>query len=202
MATKKYVKDYRLENTTGKNGRTVTKPVYAGAYYVYEKTPEEVRHARLMVTIFGAAAVLSLIAGLAVYGRDGFTSQYYTLFPFALCAFPLLYLGFAVYAFYVNKDKITREKKEKMIDRLEKSGLIASIFSAMNLIGLLIAAILKIAGVETRPMLVNDIIFIAVSSLLFIVSVLIFGLRKSLRMVPLIQETAADQAAPGTVVTP
>ncbi len=195
MVTRKYVKDYRLENTTGKNGRIVTKPVYAGAYYVFEKTPEEVKRARLLVTIFGAAAALCLIAGLAVYGRNGFTSQYYTLFPFALCAFPLLYLGFAVYAFYVNKEEITREKKEKMIDRLEKSSLAATILSALNLIGLLIAFILKIAGVEKRPVTVSDVVFISVSTLLFIVSVLVFGFRKSLRMIPVVSEAATDTAS-------
>ena len=198
MVTKKYVKDYRLENQKNKKGKDVTRPVYAGNYFVFEKSPEEVKRARTRLTVCGALAAACFIAGLLSYVNKGFSAQYYTLFPFAFCAFPLLYLGFAVYAFYVYKGRATREQKEKMIDRVEKSGLVTVVLSALCMVGLLIAMILKIAGKETRPVTVNDIIFIAAAVLLLVLSLLIFGLRKDLKMVQEVPEeeiSAADEAS-------
>jgi cytochrome bd-type quinol oxidase subunit 2 len=188
MVTKKYVKDYRLENQKNKKGKDVTRPVYAGNYFVFEKSPEEVKRARTRLTVYGALAVICFVAGLLSYVNKGFSAQYYTLFPFAFCAFPLLYLGFAVYAFYAFKGRATREQKEKMIDRLEKSGLVTVVLSALCMVGLLIAMILKIAGKETRPVTVNDFIFIAAAVLLLVISLLVFGLRKDLKMIQEVSE--------------
>ena len=41
MVSRRYVGDYRLENVKDKNGKLVTKPVYKGKYYVFEKSAEE-----------------------------------------------------------------------------------------------------------------------------------------------------------------
>lgn len=192
MITNKYARDYRLENQIDAKGRTVTKAVYVGKYYTFEKTEAEVRAGRTVLLIAGIAAVCMIALGLAVYNNRGFASQYYTLVPFLLCVFPLLYLGMALYSILTFKEKCTREQRDHIADRVAKCGFTGMLFSGIAVIGILVSAILRISGVEERPVTANDIVFISAAVLLFAAFLVVFSRRKTVSMKEIGEETAPE----------
>ncbi|MBO4326072.1 MAG: hypothetical protein J5950_02230 [Clostridia bacterium] len=188
MLNKKYVGDYRLENMKDKKGKVVTKPVYKGTYYVFEKPADKVRSEVRLIAAFTLLAILFFVLAVAFYSNKGFSAQYYTLVPFLVCVFPLLYLAIA--AFYLLKSgnspesPVTRERKDKMHERLAKSSFVIMLLSGWNLCGIVLAYILKLAGRESRPVTVNDIVFSSASLFFFASIVLVFSRRKNVTMVP------------------
>ena len=182
MVSRRYVGDYRLENDRDKNGKLVTKPVYKGKYYVFEKNAEEVQRATRMLVVCALTAIIALAIGLTFVGNKGFSSQFYTVLPQAICVLPLAYFCVAVYYLLTTKLPATRERKEKMSDRVSKCSFIMLLMAGWNLSGILLAFILKLSRVEKRPVLTGDVVYIA-SSLLFFGAVLAaFMTRKSITM--------------------
>ncbi len=182
MIHNKYANDYKLENVLDSKGRTVTKAIYQGPDFCFVKTPEEVRKASLRLAVLAGCAALFLAAGLSFYANTGFSAQYYTSTPFLVCAFPLIFLFLAVYSLFRPREKYTREQKDKTGDRIAKTTFLGMLFSGVNLVGIIVASILKATGVETRPVTMNDVIFIVFSVLLFAAMTLSFGLRKEFVM--------------------
>ena len=166
----------------------MTKAVYKGQYYAFEQSADNVKSEVRIVTVFTAAAILLFALALAFYSNKGFSAQYYTLIPFLVCMFPLLYLGFAVYC--LNKVcrredmRATREEKDKMYDRLAKCTFVIMLLSGWNICGVILAYILKLVGKETRPVTSGDIVFSLSSLLFFAAIVFIFTRRKKFIMHP------------------
>ena len=188
MFSRKYAGDYRLENVKDKNGKLVTKPVYKGQYFVFEQSADNIKAEVRLVTAVTAAAILLFVLALVFYSNKGFSAQYYTLIPFLICVFPLLYLGFAVYCLIkVSRRtdmRATREEKDKMYDRLAKCTFVMMLLSGWNICGIVLAYILKLAGKETRPVTAGDIVFSLSSLLFFAAVVFIFTRRKKFTMRP------------------
>ena len=182
MITNKYAKDYRLENVVNEKGKTVTKPVYVGKYYVFERPQEEVMAGRKLMLISAIVSAASLMIGMGFYNNTGFTSQYYTSAPFMLCAFPLLYFCMAVYSLMTFKDKCTREKKDHTDDRIAKCSFVGMLLSAANISGIIVASVLKLTGAESRPLTYNDIIYIIASVVLFASFFTAFKNKKKIEM--------------------
>lgn len=162
MPINKYVKDYKLENVTNKKGRVVTKAVYVGNYYGFRQKGEALKKAKTSLTAATAAGIVFFVTGISFYRNTGFSAQYYTLIPFAACFLPLLYLAIAAYYILRTKDdgRVTNERKDKMRDRVAKSGLGILILDGLAAAGIAVAGILKAAGTETRNFTVNDLVFI------------------------------------------
>ena len=77
---------------------------------------------------------------------------------------------------------VTRERKEKMSDRVSKCAFIMLLMAGWNLSGTLLAYILKLCGVEKRPFTAGDIVFISASLLFFGAVLAAFMTRKSVAM--------------------
>jgi hypothetical protein len=188
MLSKKYVGDYRLENVKDKNGKLVTRPVYKGAWYVFVNGADNVRQETRLIAVLTAAAIVFLAVSLLFYSNKGFTAQYYTLIPFLVCVFPLMYLCIAVYNLIkvTRRDPVraTREENDKMSDRVAKCTFVMMLLSGWNLCGIVLAYILKLAGKEARPVVTGDIVFSLSSALFFAVIVFIFSRRKKTAMCP------------------
>ncbi len=188
MLNKKYVGDYRLENVKDKNGKLVTRPVYKGAWYVFVNGADNVRQETRLIAVLTAAAIVFFAVSLLFYSNKGFTAQYYTLIPFLVCVFPLMYLCIAVYNLIkvTRRDPVraTREENDKMSDRVAKCTFVMMLLSGWNLCGIVLAYILKLAGKEARPVVTGDIVFSLSSALFFAVIVFIFSRRKKTAMRP------------------
>ncbi|MBO5077872.1 MAG: hypothetical protein J5584_09795 [Clostridia bacterium] len=182
MVSRRYVGDYRLENVKDKNGKLVTKPVYKGKYYVFEKSAEEAGRGIRSLTACAVLAVLTLVLGLALVGNKGFASQYYTVLPMVICTLPLAYLCVAVYYLLTSKLPVIRERKEKMSDRVAKCSFVTMLLAGWNLSGILLAFVLKLSGVEKRPFTAGDGVYIAASLLFFGAVLGAFLARKSVAM--------------------
>ena len=182
MLNKKHVDDYRLENVKDKKGRTVTKAVYAEKYYTFVIPDEELKTVRRTFLIFGILFTAMFITAIAFYRNVGFSSQYYTLIPFAACAFPLFYYWCAIYEIMRFKEKCTGIEKDHMKDRIAKCTFVMMILSGWNLCGILLAFILTLTGTETRPVTYYYIVYIISSALFFSFVLCAFSKRKKLDM--------------------
>lgn len=184
MGFKKYLNDYRLENVENKKGKIVTKAVYRGDYFVYRYRGEELRRARITVISCSACLLVAFVLGLVFYRNSGFTSQYYTLAPYLLCLFPIFYLCLAVYNVIKTGEgvKTDREHKDGIHDRIAKCTTGIMILDGLCFAGLIVSTVLKITGVETRPFLYTDAVFIAASSLVLMLSAAVFVSKKKLVM--------------------
>lgn len=202
MITNKYAQDYRLENRVNAKGKTVTKTVYVGKYYTFDRTPEKMRAEKRILLIAAVCALAMLALGAGVYNNQGFSSQYYTLVPFLVCAFPLLYLGMALYSVFTFKGKCTREQKDHISERIPKCGFAGMVFSGAGVIGILISTGLKIAGVEERPVHANDIIFMTAAVLMFLAFLVVFLRRKAFLMKEINKPDVPAEPAEGDPQTP
>ncbi len=183
MALNKYAKDYRLENQVNKKGKTVTKAVYVGDHFKFEKSEAEVKKATRIITVCAVVCLFSLILGIAFYRNIGFSSQYYTLIPFACCFLPILYLNLAAYNLLTAKEKVKRETKDAMHDRVAKCGIGIMILDGWNLTGIVLAFILKLIGTVQKPFVFNDVVFIVASVMMMAGALIAFLQRKSIKMV-------------------
>ncbi|MBP5271032.1 MAG: hypothetical protein ILO42_08760 [Clostridia bacterium] len=178
----KYTKDYRLENTVDEKGRQVTTAVYVGRYYVFSASGDEVRRGRIAILLSAAAAAVFMLCGLLFYDNRGFASQYYTIVPFFVCVFPLMYLFFGVNSAFAFTGGYTREKKDHTGDRIAKCSFLGMLFSGAALAGIAVSAVLKLTGIEERPLTLNSVFFIASAVLTFVSFIVAFSNRKSVAM--------------------
>lgn len=160
MVNKKYAADYRLENVRDKNGRLKTVAVYKGRYYRFSAEPATVRReGRLYAALTG----LSLLLFAAVlFLNSPLLRQMYVLMPFLFGMLPLGYLTVAVYYILTAPEKFTRERNDKMHDRIAKCTLFLAIFSGASVIGSAIACLAGIVTLDVQGML----FFVAATGLL------------------------------------
>ena len=151
MVSRKYAADYRLENVRDKNGRLKTVAVYKGRYYRFSAKPETVqREGRLFALLTGLSALLFVGA---LFLNSALTRQMYVLMPFLFAMLPLGYQTVAVYYILTAPDTFTRERNDKMHDRLAKCTLFVALFSGASLVGSAIACLLRVVTPDVQGIL-------------------------------------------------
>ena len=182
MISNKYVNDYRLENVVNKKGRTVTKAVYVGKYYTFAKRSDEVESGKRFLLSCGIFSLVLFIIALAFYSNKGFSAQYYTLTPFIVCSFPLGYYMVALYDIFTFKEKCIREKKDHMHDRIAKCSFVCMLLSGITALGVLIALVLKLTGIEERESRGGDFVFLACAVMISVSFFIAFSHRDDISM--------------------
>ena len=171
MVSRKYAADYRLENVRDKNGRLKTVAVYKGRYYRFSENPETVRREGRLFALLTGLSVLLFVG--ALFLNSTLTRQMYVLMPFLFSMLPLGYQVVAVYYILTAPDAFTRERNDKMHDRLAKCTLFVSLFSGASLIGSAIACLVGIVTLDVQGI----IFFVAATGLLL--SALVMFRKKS-----------------------
>ena len=88
MVSGKYAGDYRLENVKNRNGKTVTKAVYRGEIFGFEKAGDDLKRTRRIFLISTVCEWIFLIAFLLINSDKG--RVMYVSLPLIAVAFPLL----------------------------------------------------------------------------------------------------------------
>ena len=183
MVSTKYTSDYRLENVVNpRTGKLVTKAVYRGDWFCFEKPAELVRKRKILYTVLVGLIAAAFVAALLLTGiternqNMKAIEQYYVIIPFMALIFPIFFMGAAAVRMWRATDKVTREHRDKIIERFTVTGISAAVLSGISLIGHIVSW--AING-ETA----TDLIFLGITGIIRAASILIFAYRRDLSMV-------------------
>lgn len=185
MVNKKYAADYRLENVVDRSGRLKTVPVYRGVYYRFAAGEAELRRGKRRSAILLSAASAALLLTLMI--RSSLLQRIYAVMPLILCLLPAVLLWTSLSAALTAGEKVKRDQRDRICDRLAAWSMVLAILAAASLIGQ-IAAYIAGAGAEGIPITVLTII-VAVAALCLHLG------REDLRMEEIPGQTQANASS-------
>lgn len=173
MSSKKYANDYRLENVKNKKGKIVTKPIYRGDIYYFEREESVVSKRKITILVFTILEVIIFISALFLNSASG--RVVYILLPYLLVAFPLLGQIDGVYTLFNIKSGCTRAEKDKVESKLVSYFFLTMIFSFSSVLGHIVHAF--ISGED-----VVDLFYLFLTLIIGALSLSAFLFRKDLKM--------------------
>lgn len=173
MVSRKYTKDYRLENTIGPNGKIITVTVYCGKYFAFSEDMSTLLQARKKMFVSLLCYWAFFWIGLVF--NSGSMRQLYVALPYFFGFLPAIYLTSSV--IYLNKytrrppeKGFTREQRDKLCDRMAQSSFAALILSVVSTVGMVIFFILKyksIGGLKDIVVLVSIAVMATSTAIIF-----------------------------------
>ncbi len=173
MVNKKYADDYRLENIETENGKIVTKPVYRGELFDFDKNDEEklaLKKTFLRTVVIGWVVYFLCLLVNCDKSRAAFVSL-----PLIAAAFPLLGETSSVALMLRGREGYKREEKDRISMKLV-SYIFMTIF--FSLASALSHVILWIKNGEST----EDAVLLSLTVALLFSSFTLFRKRKDLEM--------------------
>ena len=130
MGMRKYLKDYRMENVTGKNGKKRTVAVYCGSYHAFTENWERVRLCARSFAALAAAQVALIL--MALFTNAGCSRVFYVMVPFAFLLPPVFLICAGAVNLMPAKDKFTRETNDHIASRTRRCPIFAMILSGIS----------------------------------------------------------------------
>lgn len=174
MKSKKFIKDYRLKEDFLANGKIKTKAEYVGDLYFFSKNEEFLKKYKKFSKVIMPIMWLMFICALILTSNA--TKTTYVIVPFVIAAFPLIFLSEALLEFIRAKQPLTREKADKLINKLPICSFLIILFSGGALVAFVLKAVFSPFFVEF--FMFGDLIFIICNSVIVIAAILIFKNRK------------------------
>jgi hypothetical protein len=171
MVSRKYIKDYKLEDSLDARGRIRSKAVYIGGDYGFERPDQATAKAKWTVLGLNLIAWLLFIGALLPNSLAARTM--YCVLPLAAAAFPLGLGTMGVFALMTAQEPMRREQADKISQGLPIASLLSLIFSGAALLGFCAMAIFS-----PGQMLAGDAVFAALSAGLTAVSALSLWLSR------------------------
>lgn len=184
LASKKYVKDYRLEDRVNSKGKVRREAHYCGAYFTYQNPEAAARLARrLPIPVIGATActVGTLLPAC------GYMRAWYTTIPMVVLLPSLYMLWAGLCRMRAAEPPFTRERRDRIADRIAGGG-------AMLLILSIIAALCGGAYLIFGGPQDWDYGCFAMDLFRVLFAALIFPMRKDAAMVELTREEPREEA--------
>ncbi len=172
MISRKYVGDYRLENVSNKNGKTVTKPVYRGDIFNFEKDEGEI--IKLKRVLMRTTIIEWMVYFFALLINSDKGRVMYVSLPLIACAFPLIGQSSIIHTIRSNGE-YRREEKDRITEKLVSYSFISLFFALCSFLGHVCAWIRN--GESTE-----DAILLSLTVALIASSYTVFSKRKELGM--------------------
>lgn len=173
MVSRKYTGDYRLENITTASGKIKTVPVYRGDLFSFVADEAVIRRAKLLFPLSSLLIALLFIAVLLLNAPCGHI--YYVMVPFAAMIFPVFFSLAAARRLLTAKDKVTREHRDKLVNRYISTSLFLMVFSGLSTIG-------HIVYCFSASPAVKDIVSLVCAAMICALSIGMFIYKKHLKM--------------------
>ena len=174
MVTRKYVKDYRLDDFLDRRGNIRSKAVYIGGDYVFA-APEQAGPSRKRTILFLHAACWLFGVGALLPASHAARTMYCVL-PLAASLLPLAYESSAVYILLAAAAPFRHDQADKLSSRLPASALAAMILSATAFAGFCVSAALAWDALSW-----GDAVFAALCGALTAASAAIWRLARHFR---------------------
>ena len=173
LVSRKYTGDYRLENITTPSGKVKTVPVYKGDWFAFCADASAVQRTKRLYPAFSAVIAALFLLVLSMNAPSGHI--YYVMVPFAVMVFPVYFALAAAYRLLTAKEKVTREHRDKLVNRYITSSLFLMVFSAASSVGHIIYCV-------NFPPAAKDFISLACTAVICALSAWMFFRRKDLKM--------------------
>lgn len=142
MVSRKYTSDYRLEDTLDpKTGRMSTRSVYEGQWFRFCADAAAVKRAARAYVLLTALCAL-VYAPPLLLDAPAMRAAYVAL-PFVALIFPLFYLAAGCRRIFTAKERVTREHRDKIVERLRGASVSACALSGVSLVGLIVCWCLR-----------------------------------------------------------
>jgi len=174
VISKKYLKDYRLEEQIDSNGRIKTKAVYTGGDYTI--TPGFPKGKKTLILYHSVLSALSFIVAIIPVSQAARTI--YIIMPFVFTALTIYIMTATAVSLYLCKEKMKREQAERISNRLPACSLVTMILTGAALTGQAITA-----AVSWEVFSAGDMIFSISALVIFVATAVIFIKCKSIRAV-------------------
>ena len=174
MAGRKYISDYRIEDSLTPSGRIESKRVYQGVYYRFQAPPACIRKLRMQVFLLTAAAMVLLLPMLFTNSDLGRTI--YVVLPVASSFVPLYLLLAGARRLGFVDQQFTREHRDKTDKRISRASLWLSIFLGVGSVGSVVYCFCYVCAGE-------EIFCIACLVLAWVSSLLLLPKRKNAKTV-------------------
>ena len=158
MVSGKYAGDYRLENVKNRNGKTVTKAVYRGEIFGFEKTGDDLKRTRGIFLISTVCEWIFLIAFLLINSDKG--RVMYVSLPLIAVAFPLLGQSDIVSLLYRRSGEYKRQEKDRITERLVSYVFISLFLSFCSAVGHVVAWVRKGESIPDAVVLVLTVFLV------------------------------------------
>ena len=135
MSTKKYVRDYIIQETYDPAKKKFRQQVsYIGKYYAFrEKDERERKKTKIFFTVLTGVSYAAYIPLFLLNTDCGKT--WFTMAPLIFLVLPFLFLGMGLYRVLTATDRNTREHRDKTEDRMKTVNVIDIILTGLALIG-------------------------------------------------------------------
>jgi len=177
MISRKYVKDYQIEERFDEKGRVRTQAVYTGVGYTL--SPPVTKRDKIAIIILSAVSVVLFIAALI---PETFAARVvYIMLPFALTALPLFIMTSWSVRLLVLKEPMDHAIAERLANRMPAGAIAASILPGITFIATIIT--ITVTGTGVSP---GDVMFICFSPLITAASATVFAKTRRLKATPVI----------------
>ena len=150
MISRKYIKDYIIDEQIGANGRVRSQAVYIGAGYTV--TPLISMGTKRVLTGLSAISSISYICAMLPVTLTA--RAVYILLPFAVSALPICLMLMSSVSLLRAREIMERSEAEKITNRLPQCSLISTILTAASITGLIVNSAILRTGI-----IGGDIIF-------------------------------------------
>lgn len=170
-----FAKDYKIEfvDRPG-HKRPKAVRVYVGAWYRFKEPPEKIRYLKWYYLIALLAVAVFSVVPMCI--DCNFTRTWYIQLPGVMVWIPWVFAACAVWRLWTAKEKVDREHKTLLGDRMNGASLFLTVFSTVSFLGCVFASFVNTPQIP-------DIVVSGFCLLSAAGSVALFAKRKQLEMV-------------------
>ena len=166
MISKKYLKDYRLEEQIDSNGRVKAKAVYIGGDY--KLSPELSKSEKRVLLALSALSTLLIIGALIPVSQA--TRTTYVIMPFTFSILPVFIMIVTTLQLYRAKEVMRREQAERTAFRLPACTFTTMLLTAAAFLGQVITNVFSRDNIA-----IGDISFSVLSLTIVIINAIAFS---------------------------
>ena len=144
MARRKYVKDYKLNQSVDERGRLRSEPIYVGSYYVFRESAADVK-AQAKKSLAACIGAWAAFIG-SLFLNTGAMRLFHVSLPYAFTAIPLWLLTSVTIKAYKASGKLQHRDSDEMNTRYPACSMWSAILPIFALLGMLVAVIFNIGS--------------------------------------------------------
>lgn len=181
MVSRKYAKDYSLENTLGPDGKLITVTVYNGDYFRFSSERQCLRRAIKYIIV--SCILYWIFFWFGLFFDSGAMRQIYISLPYFCGFLPAAYLTSSVYYLIRYSAKVpekgfTRQERDRVFERMAEGSLLTLILAFISGIALIVYYLNRAPGFSGM----RDISVIVSNIGIIIAAAVIFTTKKHTKM--------------------
>lgn len=179
MISKKYLNDYRVEQTVDIKGRRRSEVIYIGGDHAVEpQVPTSDKRLVFCLSVLMWPAFLGALLPVTQAMPVAFI-----MLPFVCLMLPMYFMTGAAFSLFRENDIMKREKAEKIVKRLPPCAFLSLLLSGVSFLGTVVKAL-----VSWKSFIPGDYVFTALAAAICAASAAAFIKCRNIKVVRKISE--------------